>query len=484
MENIKYRQSYEGDYRNSTRKKEFSESTKKRYKTYYNLLKMKYRDKMMEMEDGYTFIDKYHSVISDHYSNGRNEKGDKYSDDYIKHVYSDLMMFFYINENKRLEATYEDLFRTMRKKIENAMDKNKLSEKKEKEWIYMYEIKNIIDQLKDNETAHENYILLNMLYYKPLRTSYYINLTVEQDAKKTDKTKNYIFISKKIGGKCYYHVADDKVSNTKTHANNNDIELDDELNKILIKSLKDHPRGHLIDCENEKQLQDMINKFLPYHVTISTIRTIYECERFIKIGIIEGNYAKFARECLQLRHDISIVMTDYLKDVYDHDHYRKMINDGINKKLNKKKDVVKYDDEFKNKIINKLDDDEKAYITNLIDNQEKAKIQINDDVDNKRIHKIRSLIYYYNINKKEMSDNLLNQYPEITVMKGTENIYSFKIDDVKKEEDVEIDEHEYNKKIIRDIVYRANKRKGLIKDITLKKYPQIIWDEDDKKYKF
>ena len=326
------------------------------FRAWFNKMKIIYTN--IEMDAEYSFIDTYHKIIYAEYDNG------EYAEETKKKVASTIYKYFKMNKNERQAKHYHMLFKTkVDDIINNVYEHNELTDIQLSGWLYMDELKQKINELEETKlstpTNNLYYLLLNIHYYGALRSSYYFNLLVVDEHKNADNKTNYIMIPKVKKNEAYYWVIDDKVSNTKSHATNNKIILNDELKKVFHESLKAYPRKYLLfEIDNEKDFLKALKKACSKETNNQILRTSYETERYIDEAVINNNYSKFAMECKRLRHNPHIVLSAYIKNI---NALPKLKNRVTMHYLNESIKEINAD-KMLNGILEKLETEERAYI--------------------------------------------------------------------------------------------------------------------------
>lgn len=140
---------------------------------------------------------------------------------------------------------------------ENQMDERELESLKPLEYylaILKPDDEEYRTQMLENRDTEYQYLALAMLVLQPpLRTSFYTTakITNVQKDEKKDKTNNWVVVGNRWGGRGYYQVNKDKVSNTKTYGMDKSlrhIEIDNKkLIKIIVQSLEKYPRTYLFE---------------------------------------------------------------------------------------------------------------------------------------------------------------------------------------------------------------------------------------------
>jgi len=298
-------------------KKDWTEANIKQIKTIRNSLIKHYRsqndNREIPLDNEFDFIRTYHNVIYQIYDKPR------FGSEQKKKIASIINKYF---ELKKITKWSEHWHTIFKKHVDDIFDNNNntLSARQIKGWVYMDELKEVIDKshpdrlksLKDSE----NYLLLLIHYCGPLRSGYYFNLKVSH--KTLDKKKfNYLLIPKAKRAECYYYVYDDKVSDTKSHASNNKIPLKPLLKQAIQESIEKFTRDILLpSVKKETDVSIRLKEATGKDTNNQIMITSYESERYLEDALIGGNYAKFSKECKYLRHNVSVVMTTYLKSIH------------------------------------------------------------------------------------------------------------------------------------------------------------------------
>jgi len=311
-------------------------------KAIYNYLIKIYKDRQIEWNpQTLHFLGDYEHIISN--------RGDveEHGDQQQKKVASLLMKYFTFN-NKKVKAEHWRLvFNNFRKKIEEDND-NELTERQLEGWLYMDDLKQMMNEMKDtklNSLVHNiKFLLIAIHYYGALRSSYYYNLPINN--KITGDKINYLYLPN-IRKPAQYIVYDDKVSDTRSHATNTNIEINKELHKIFLESLKAFPRSILMPGIKDNLTFIRALKKATNSTTTSNqiLRTAYETERYLDQAVIKNQYAKWAKDSYKLRHSPHAVFIHYIKSLHNMPRYREKLIDfytnlkSIKPKKNKKAKV-------------------------------------------------------------------------------------------------------------------------------------------------
>jgi len=293
-------------------KKIWTDANVKQIKIIYNALVRRYTDRKIDFDDNYTFLDKYEKIIWEMYDNP------DYSAENKKKISSLLYKYFELNKNERKSQHWKDIFKNISSKI-NSDNENALSDIQKENWIYMDDLKKMIDQKYetrlDDQQTNEIYLLLLIHYCGPLRTSYYLDLPIHH--KQVSYDINYLLIPKEKRKDGVYIVYDDKVSNTRTHSNNHYIPMKKILKDAILESVIKFPRSNLFDnITTDAQFNSALKKATESKTNNQIMRVSYETERYLEDAIINQNYAKFARESKYLRHNVGVVMSVYIKNLH------------------------------------------------------------------------------------------------------------------------------------------------------------------------
>lgn len=264
-------------------------------------------------DNNYDFIGTHHNKIYQIYDKP------SYGSEQKKKIASIIYKYFELKKNTRLSQHWHAIFK---KHVDDIFDNNNntLSERQINGWVYMDELKDTIDKSYPNRLKSlkdsEKYLLLLIHYCGPLRSGYYFNLKISN--KILDQQEyNYIFIPKAKRADGYYYVYDDKVSDTKSHASNNKIPLKPSLKEAIKESIDKFPRDILLpSIKKETDVTILLKEATGKDTNNQILRTSYESERYLEDALIGGNYAKFSKECKNLRHNVAVVMTTYLKSIH------------------------------------------------------------------------------------------------------------------------------------------------------------------------
>lgn len=297
-------------------KPEWTESNINMIKAMYNSLQKYFKEKdgkerNIPLDEDFSFLGLYSKTIYEIYS--------KKSQETKKKAASTLYKYFTLEGNLRQAKHWKYLFQEDTKKTFEKQD-NTLSDRQEAGWLYMDDLKEKIDELYKTRLNslrdNENYLLLMVHYYGPLRSSYYFNLPIS-DKKIEQKQFNYIYLPKAKKADAFYFVYDDKVSDTKSHYDNVQILIKPELKKALQESIKEFPREFLFPSfKNELIFNRALKKLTGAETNNQILRVSYETERYLNVALIGGDYAKFAKESKDLRHNVHVVLTTYVKNIH------------------------------------------------------------------------------------------------------------------------------------------------------------------------
>ena len=180
-------------------------------------------------------------------------------------IYFMIARWFEVNDPKNNEIEYiKKLGFDIKHKRDEEEGENELDEKEKmhyRDHKYFTNILNNIDVSKINSLIeHSKYLLLMLLVKQPpVRTNFYITAQFVTKPADIKDGNNYIYL-KTIAGKnkAFYVINKDKVSNTRTYKNNDELTYiditDESLTQLLYDSYAKFKRDYLFES-NKKQLQ-------------------------------------------------------------------------------------------------------------------------------------------------------------------------------------------------------------------------------------
>jgi len=315
-------------------KDQYTDDNIKTAKTIHNQLKESYKDRDIIFDPAkLDFLGTYEHIISNHYDiNG-------YSMESKKKISSLLYKYFTLNKNKRKAEHWKLIFNNYRKQLKDE-NGNELTERQLKNWVYMDDLKKMIDDHKSNSlnSLDDNvkFLLLNIHYYGALRSSYYYNLPIKN--KITGEKINYLYLPNSRR-QAQYIVYDDKVSNTRSHATNNQIDINKDLHKIFLESVKNFKRAVLLPGIKDNQtFNRALKKITNSDTNNQVLRVAFETERYLNDAIMKNEFSRWAKNCYKLRHSPGVVFSTYIKNLHNMPVYKQKLIDfytGMNSKTGK-----------------------------------------------------------------------------------------------------------------------------------------------------
>ena len=192
------------------------------------------------------------------------------------------------------DSTNISMFREIAYKYKKQRDEkegeNKKSLKEEENYqdrdYFLAIIKNTNTDNIKNISDHYKYLLLCLLTLQPpLRSNFYVSAKFATSLKEMTKDENYIYLAHRGKDRVFFIVNKDKVSNTKTYKNNDDLSQIEIKNNFLVeviyKSYKTYPRKYLFQSKTGGQIKEVTLLSLLRSVThlpaidINTMRSIY-----------------------------------------------------------------------------------------------------------------------------------------------------------------------------------------------------------------
>jgi hypothetical protein len=205
-------------------------------------------------------------------------------------------------------------------KEDKENEKNELDNKEKENYEQLNYFINILDNIDfDNitdKTKHYEYLILSLLILQPpLRTSFYTSAEINKDGK-MDKYKNYMWLSTN-NNKAYYYVGHDKVSNSNTYNNKEELKLiqieDPKLVHIIYKSVEKFPRKYLFEISGKPMNHQTLIKYLRnitkiIKIDINMLRSIYITDKY--------NYKSYGEKnelAKKMRHSVNTASINYFK---------------------------------------------------------------------------------------------------------------------------------------------------------------------------
>ena len=240
-------------------------------------------------------------------------------------IYFMIARWFEVNDPKNNEIEYiKKLGFDIKHKRDEEEGENELDEKEKmhyRDHKYFTNILNNIDVSKINSLIeHSKYLLLMLLVKQPpVRTNFYITAQFVTKPADIKDGNNYIYL-KTIAGKnkAFYVINKDKVSNTRTYKNNDELTYiditDESLTQLLYDSYAKFKRDYLFES-NKKSITD--KTLLRYlrditkvsGITIDIMRSSYITHFY------EQNRTYKSRDVLakQMRHSQQTATRNYNK---------------------------------------------------------------------------------------------------------------------------------------------------------------------------
>ena len=294
-------------------KDEYTKANLKLLKTLYNKLTLLHNDREMpDFDDGnenFEWLNINHKFILNSYSNMSLE--------YLKGIYSLLYKYFTFRFNdtklymdNRNAEIYKSLFSEKRVAIKESYVAESYEKLNYNTFVSMEDVEYA---LQNKDLVSWELVLLHIILNGALRTSFYDKLIIVTRKEDIPTNQNYLYVNAR---QTYYYVHNDKVSNTKTFAQEKykKIIIYNPLKSILINYAKDRNNKYLFDVSADK-LNDTLKRIFKHpDVNISYFRISYESCRYVD-AIISGNMNEFLQNCYQLRHSPTVILESYILNI-------------------------------------------------------------------------------------------------------------------------------------------------------------------------
>ena len=228
-----------------------------------------------------------------------------------------------------------------------------------------------------------------MVYQPPVRTSFY-STAIFNTSNKLEPNKNYIWLTTKGRKRVYYYIGSDKVSNSRTYKDKEDLKIIEVENKelvdIIYKSYEKNKRDYLFEGNNKKPSSQntllhhlkQITK-LP-KINFNMMRAIYITDFYSNIN----SYKNKQELAQKMRHSIATAEKNYFKILT---HNKPKINDNEEiKELKKEIELLKIQNNELKQQLDKYKETETEYKKkrrDIIYNANKKNIKPKEETINK-----------------------------------------------------------------------------------------------------